>query len=44
MKFAGRRVTVSTAGLVPRMPELGRDTRINLAVSLNAVEDEARSR
>ena len=43
MKFAGRRVTVSTAGLAPRIPQLGRDTRVNLAVSLNAVEDEARS-
>jgi 23S rRNA (adenine2503-C2)-methyltransferase len=44
MKFASRRVTVSTAGLVPRMLDLGRDTRINPAVSLNAVDDETRSR
>jgi 23S rRNA (adenine2503-C2)-methyltransferase len=44
MKFALRRVTVSTAGLVPRMLDLGRDTRVNLAVSLNEVEDDARSR
>jgi 23S rRNA (adenine2503-C2)-methyltransferase len=44
MKFASRRVTVSTAGLVPRMLDLGRDTRINLAVSFNAVDDEMRSR
>jgi 23S rRNA (adenine2503-C2)-methyltransferase len=44
MKFASRRVTVSTAGLVPRIIDLGRDTRVNLAVSLNEVEDEARSR
>jgi 23S rRNA (adenine2503-C2)-methyltransferase len=44
MKFASRRVTVSTAGLVPRMLDLGRDTRVNLAVSLNEVEDAARSR
>lgn len=44
MKFASRRVTVSTAGLVPRIFDLGRDTRVNLAVSLNEVEDEARSR
>lgn len=44
MKFAGRRVTVSTAGLAPRIPYLGRDTRVNLAVSLNAVDDETRSR
>jgi 23S rRNA (adenine2503-C2)-methyltransferase len=44
MKIANRRVTVSTAGLVPRMADLGRDTKINLAVSLNAVDDETRNR
>jgi 23S rRNA (adenine2503-C2)-methyltransferase len=44
MKFAGRRVTVSTVGLIPKILELGRDTRVNLAVSLNAVDDETRSR
>ena len=44
MKIANRRVTVSTAGLVPRIPDLGRDTKINLAVSLNAVDNETRSR
>jgi 23S rRNA (adenine2503-C2)-methyltransferase len=43
MKFAARRITVSTAGLVPRIPDLGRDTRVNLAVSLNAVDDDTRS-
>ncbi|MBR9981130.1 MAG: 23S rRNA (adenine(2503)-C(2))-methyltransferase RlmN, partial [Desulfatitalea sp.] len=44
MKFASRRVTVSTAGLVPRIADLGRDTHVNLAVSLNEVDDAARSR
>jgi 23S rRNA (adenine2503-C2)-methyltransferase len=44
LKFAGRRVTLSTAGLVPRMLELGHETRVNLAVSLNATENETRSR
>jgi 23S rRNA (adenine2503-C2)-methyltransferase len=43
MKFASRRITVSTAGLVPRIADLGRDTRVNLAVSFNAVDDESRS-
>jgi len=43
MKIANRRVTVSTAGMVPRMADIGRDTKINLAVSLNAVDDQARS-
>jgi 23S rRNA (adenine2503-C2)-methyltransferase len=44
LKMSTRRVTVSTAGLVPRMTDLGRDTRVNLAVSLNATVDETRSR
>lgn len=44
MKFATRRITVSTAGLVPRIPDLGRDTRVNLAVSLNAVDGDTRTR
>lgn len=43
MKFATRRVTVSTAGLVPRLLDLGRDTRVNPAISLNAVDDSLRS-
>jgi 23S rRNA (adenine2503-C2)-methyltransferase len=38
-----RRITVSTAGLVPRLEKLGReDVRPNLAVSLNAPNDEVR--
>jgi 23S rRNA (adenine2503-C2)-methyltransferase len=44
LKFSSRRVTVSTAGIVPAMADLGRDTRVNLAVSLNATENETRSR
>jgi 23S rRNA (adenine2503-C2)-methyltransferase len=44
LKISSRRVTVSTAGLVPRMADLGRDTRVNLAVSLNAADDETRTR
>jgi 23S rRNA (adenine2503-C2)-methyltransferase len=42
--FASRRVTVSTAGLVPRLTDLGRDTRVNLAISLNATDNVTRSR
>lgn len=42
--FAGRRVTVSTAGLASRLADLGRDTRVNLAVSLNAADNDTRSR
>jgi 23S rRNA (adenine2503-C2)-methyltransferase len=38
-----RRVTVSTAGIVPKIEELGRETvRPKLAVSLNASTEEAR--
>jgi 23S rRNA (adenine2503-C2)-methyltransferase len=42
--FAGRRVTVSTAGLVSRLAALGRDTKVNLAISLNATDNDTRSR
>lgn len=42
--FAARRVTVSTAGLVPQMLEFGRRSRAGLAVSLNAADDATRSR
>ena len=44
LRLASRRVTVSTAGLVPRLADLGRDTRVNLAVSLNAADDDTRNR
>lgn len=44
LKFSNRRVTVSTAGLVPKIIQLGLDTDVNLAVSLNATGDEMRSR
>jgi len=38
-----RRITVSTAGMVPRIEKLGReDIRPNLAISLNASSDEVR--
>jgi len=38
-----RRITVSTCGIVPAIECLGRDTCVNLAVSLNAADDETRS-
>jgi 23S rRNA (adenine2503-C2)-methyltransferase len=44
LRFANRRVTVSTAGLVPKLPALGQDTRVNLAVSLNATDNQTRNR
>jgi len=44
LKFSNRRITLSTAGLASRMPDLGLDTQVNLAVSLNAVDNQTRSR
>ena len=44
LKFSNRRVTLSTAGLVSKLADLGRDLRVNLAVSLNATEDATRDR
>lgn len=41
--FSERRITVSTCGLVPRIRDLARDIRVNLAVSLHSVDDAARS-
>jgi len=40
--YSPRKVTLSTAGLVPEMLELGRRIRVNLAVSLNATTDAVR--
>lgn len=44
LQFSTRRVTVSTAGLVPEMERLGDAVTVNLAVSLNATTDEVRNR
>lgn len=43
MKFSCRRVTVSTSGIVPKIIQLGLDTEVNLAVSLNATDNALRS-
>ena len=40
--FSNRRVTVSTAGLVSKLLSLGNETRVNLAVSLNATDNRTR--
>jgi 23S rRNA (adenine2503-C2)-methyltransferase len=37
-----RAITLSTAGLVPAMERCGRELRVNLAVSLHAVNDKVR--
>ncbi len=43
MAFSHRRITVSTAGLIPQMKRLGQESPVNLAVSLHAPEDRLRS-
>jgi 23S rRNA (adenine2503-C2)-methyltransferase len=40
--FSSRRVTISTAGVVPRLADLGRDLDTQLAISLNATTDAER--
>jgi 23S rRNA (adenine2503-C2)-methyltransferase len=43
--FSPRRITISTAGVVPGIAELGRRARqVGLAISLNATTDEVRGR
>lgn len=42
--FSQRQITVSTAGLVPAIERLGKETSVKLAVSLNATTDEVRDR
>ncbi len=43
MNFSHRKITLSTCGLVPELIKLGQDITINIAVSLNAADDETRS-
>jgi 23S rRNA (adenine2503-C2)-methyltransferase len=42
--FTHKRITVSTAGLVPMIEKLGEALPVNLAVSLNATTNEVRDR
>ena len=42
LDFASRRITVSTCGLVPQMIRLGKETSVNLAISLHAADDATR--
>lgn len=44
LKFSSRKVTLSTCGLVDRFQDLGTRFGLNLAVSLNATDNETRSR
>ena len=44
LALSKRRITISTAGVVPRMEELGRTTGAMLAISLHAVRDDLRDK
>ncbi len=41
--FSHRKITVSTAGITPLIRQLAEDLPVNLAISLNAPDDEIRS-
>lgn len=43
LEFTERRITVSTCGIVPRIGDLGRSVRVNLAISLHAADDTTRN-
>ncbi len=44
MDLAGRKITVSTCGIVPNIREIGGKSTANLAISLHAINDEVRSK
>ena len=43
LNLSHRKVTLSTCGLIPQIEKLGRDITVNLAISLNAADNETRS-
>jgi len=43
ISISRRRITVSTAGVAPKIPELGQRTGAMLAISLHAVRDDLRN-
>lgn len=43
LNFSRRKITVSTSGMVPAIRQLGEETDVQLAISLNATTDETRS-
>ncbi len=44
LNFSSRRVTLSTAGIVPRLEALGRAIDVGLAISLNAADNHTRNK
>ena len=41
--YSGRRITVSTSGIVKHIPKLGLESNVNIAISLNAATDDIRN-
>jgi 23S rRNA (adenine2503-C2)-methyltransferase len=44
LDISGRKITVSTCGIVPKIREFGERSPVNLAISLHAPNDAVRSR
>jgi len=44
LDLTGRKITVSSCGIAPKMRRLGENSTINLAISLHAVNDDTRNR
>lgn len=44
LKFAARRITLSTAGIAPKIAAITKETKVRLAISLNAPDNATRSR
>ncbi len=44
LKFSNRRVTLSTCGIIPKIPLIGKEFNINLAISLNATNNKIRNK
>ncbi|MDH3658885.1 MAG: 23S rRNA (adenine(2503)-C(2))-methyltransferase RlmN [Alphaproteobacteria bacterium] len=42
LAFSRRKITLSTAGIVPKIEQCGRELGVNLAISLHAVKDDLR--
>jgi len=43
LDFSERKITVSTCGISPKLNALGENTKVNLAISLHATNDELRN-
>jgi 23S rRNA (adenine2503-C2)-methyltransferase len=43
LRVSSRRITISTAGIVPKLALLGQDTPVNIAISLNATDNDTRN-